>query len=405
MGKMALIFTIIWTHINKMARNDNDNKTPWGGNNQTPPELEEVIKEFRNKFDGFFNSKKSSATNSSKMPSSGGFKYILILVLLVWLLSGIYIIDPAERGVVLRFGAFQEETSQGPHWHIPYPIETLNRVNVEQIRTAEIGYRNVVSDNRRFGSSVSSESLMLTKDENMIEAKFAVQYKINNVQAYLFNVANPDATLRHVSESAIRQVVGQNTMDYILTEGRVNIADDIKEKSQNLLNKYKTGLLITTVNMQDAQPPEQVQSAFSDAVKAREDKQRLINEAQTYANDILPKSRGKAARMLEESKAYKSKVVSKSEGEASRFKQILTEYEKAPKVTKERLYRETMEGVFASTSKVVVDSKVNSMMYLPIDKLINARQANTQVITQESPTKQNNQGGNVRDIFRNRGGR
>ncbi|ABL02288.1 protease FtsH subunit HflK [Candidatus Ruthia magnifica str. Cm (Calyptogena magnifica)] len=383
-----------------MTWNDN-NKNPWSGSNQTPPELEKVIKDFKNKFDGLFNNKKLSSAGTSKIPSRGGFKYILILVLLVWLLSGIYIIDPAEKGVVLRFGAFQEETSQGPHWHIPYPIETLNRINVEQVRTAEIGYRNVVNNNRRFGGNVSSESLMLTKDENMIEAKFAIQYRINDVQAYLFNVANPDTTLRHVSESAIRQVVGQNTMDYILTEGRANIADNIKEKSQNLLDKYKTGLLITTVNMQDAQPPEQVQSAFSDAVKAREDKQRLINEAQTYANDILPKSRGKAARMLEESKAYKSEMISKSEGEASRFKQILAEYEKAPKVTRERLYRETMENVLASTSKVVVDSKANSMMYLPIDKLINARQINTQ----ESSTQHNNQGGNVREIFRNRGAR
>ncbi len=389
-----------------MAWNDNKNKNPWAGSNQTPPELEEVIKDFKNKFNGFFSNKKSSgAGGASKTLSSSGFKYIFILVLLVWLLSGIYIIDPAEKGVVLRFGAFQEETSQGPHWHIPYPIETLNRINVEQIRTVEIGYRNVINGNRRFGGNISSESLMLTKDENMIEAKFAIQYKINDVQAYLFNVVNPDTTLRHVAESAIRQVVGQNTMDYILTEGRVSIADDIKEKSQSLLNRYKTGLLITTVNMQDAQPPEEVQSAFSDAVKAREDKQRLINEAQTYANDILPKSRGKAARMLEESKAYKSKVVSKSEGEASRFKQILAEYEKAPKVTRERLYRETMENVLATTSKVVVDSKANSMMYLPIDKLINARQANTQVFAKESSTQQNNQGGNIRDIFRNRGGR
>ncbi len=405
MGKITPIFTIIWTHVNKMAWND-DNKNPWaGGSNQTPPELEEVIKDFKNKFYGFFNNKKSSGTGTSKMPASGGFKYIFILVLLVWLLSGIYIIDPAEKGVVLRFGAFQEETDQGPHWHIPYPIETLNRINVEQIRTAEIGYRNVVNGNRRFGGNVSSESLMLTKDENMIEAKFAVQYKIDDVQAYLFNVANPDTTLRHVSESAIRQIVGQNTMDYILTEGRMNIADDIKEKSKRLLDKYQTGLLITTVNMQDAQPPEQVQSAFSDAVKAREDKQRLINEAQTYANDILPKARGKAARVLEEAKAYKSAVISKSEGEASRFNQILAEYEKAPQVTRKRLYRETIENVLASTSKVVVDSKTNSMMYLPIDKLINARQANTQVITQGSSTQQSNQSGNVRDIFRNRGDR
>ncbi len=399
---MIEVFTI-WAQL--MAWNDNNNQNPWGGNGQTPPELDAVIKDFKNKFDNFFGGKKTTESSEGGTPSAGGFKYIFILALLVWALSGIYIIDPAEKGVVLRFGAFQEETSQGPHWHLPYPIETLNRINVEQIRTAEIGFRNVVNGNRRFGGNVSSESLMLTKDENMIDAKFAVQYKINDVQAYLFNVVNPDTTLRHVSESAIRQVVGQNSMDYILTEGRVNVADSVKEKSQKLLDLYKTGLVITTVNMQDAQPPEQVQAAFSDAVKAREDKQRLINEAQTYANDILPKARGKAARMLEESKAYKSEVVSKSEGEASRFEQILAEYEKAPEVTKERLYRETMENVFASTSKVVVDSKANSMMYLPIDKLINAKPANTQIVIQEAQGQSKDKGSNVRGVFRNRGDR
>jgi len=385
-----------------MAWNDNDKQNPWGGNGQTPPELDAVIKDFKNKFDNFFGGKKSSGSKEGgNIPSAGGFKYIFILALLVWGLSGIYIIDPAEKGVVLRFGAFQEETSQGPHWHLPFPIETLNRINVEQIRTAEIGYRNVVSGSRRFGGNVSSESLMLTKDENMIDAKFAVQYKINDVQAYLFNVANPDTTLRHVAESAIRQVVGKNTMDYILTEGRVDIADSIRQRSQELLDMYEIGLQITTVNMQDAQPPEQVQASFSDAVKAREDKQRLINEAQTYANDILPKSRGKAARMLEESKAYKSEVVSKSEGESSRFKQILTEYEKAPEVTRERLYRETMEVVLANTSKVVVDSKANSMMYLPIDKLISAQPSRTEVIIQEAQG-QSGQKGDVRKVFRSR---
>ena len=383
-----------------MAWNDNNNQNPWGGNGQTPPELDEVIKDFKNKFGGIFGGKPTSDSQKPITPPTGGFKYIFILALLVWLLSGIYIIDPAEKGVVLRFGAFQEETGQGPHWHLPYPIESLNRINVEQIRTAQIGYRDAISNRR--GGNVSSESLMLTKDENMIDAKFAVQYKINDVQAYLFNVANPDTTLRHVVESAIRQVVGKNTMDYVLTEGRVAIADDIKEKSQELLDVYQTGLQITTVNMQDAQPPEQVQASFSDAVKAREDKQRLINEAQTYANDILPKSRGKAARMLEEAKAYKSEVVSKSEGEAARFEQILTEYEKAPEVTKERLYRETMEGVLSNTSKVVVDSKANSMMYLPIDKLVDAKKTRTEVIIQEAQPGQSGQRSGVRNVFRNR---
>ena len=383
-----------------MAWNDNNNQNPWGNNGQTPPELDQVIIDFKKKFSGVFGGKPPSNSETPRLPSAGGLKYIFILALLVWTLSGIYIIDPAEKGVVLRFGAFQEETGQGPHWHLPYPIESLNRVNVEQIRTAQIGYRDAISNRR--GGNVSSESLMLTKDENMIDAKFAVQYKINDVQAYLFNVANPDTTLRHVVESAIRQVVGKNTMDYVLTDGRIAIADSIKERSQILLDLYQTGLIITTVNMQDAQPPEQVQASFSDAVKAREDKQRLINEAQTYANDILPKSRGKSARMLEEARAYKSEVISKSEGEASRFGQILTEYEKAPEVTRERLYRETMENVFANTSKVVVDSKANSMMYLPIDKLIDAKKARTEVIIQEVQSGQPNSSRGVRNVFRNR---
>ena len=386
-----------------MAWNDNNNnQNPWGGNNQTPPELDEVIKDFKNKFNGMFGSSKSSDSSSTPEAPKGSIKFIAIVGVLIWMLSGIYIIDPAEKGVVKRFGAFQEETGQGPHWHLPFPIETLSRVNVAQIRTAEIGYRNVAQGSRRFGGNVASESIMLTKDENMIDAKFAVQYKVDDAQAYLFNVASPDTTLRHVSESAIRQVVGQNTMDYILTDGRLDIADRILERSQELLHLYKTGLHITTVNMQDAQPPEQVQAAFSDAVKAREDKQRLINEAQTYSNDILPKSRGLAARILEESRAYKSKVVSKSEGESARFVQILREYEKAPVVTRERLYRETMEDVFASTSKVVVDSKANSMMYLPIDKLINAKQSNTQAATQGSQEQIENPN-NARNVFRNRG--
>ncbi len=379
-----------------------DNKqNPWGGNNQMPPELDDVIKDFKNKFDNIFGrtSPKSGMPISSK---TSGLKYLFILALLAWFLSGIYIIDPAEKGVVLRFGAFQEETSQGPHWHLPYPIESLNRVNVEQIRTVQIGYRDAARNRR--GGNVSSESIMLTKDENMIDAKFAVQYKINDVQSYLFNVANPDTTLRNAVESAIRQVVGKNSMDYILTEGRVAISDNVKDKSQELLDAYKVGLLITTVNMQDAQPPEQVQSAFSDAVKAREDKQRLINEAQTYANDILPKSRGKSVRMVEEARAYKSKVVSKSEGEAARFNQILSEYKKAPKVTKERLYRETMEEVLANTSKVVVDSKANSMMYLPMDKLLDNSRMSTKAVAEGVPPieKVKQRGGGFRNVFRNR---
>ena len=342
-----------------MAWNDN--------NNQTPPELDEVIKDFKNKFNSTFGGKSSGNSGASKA-AKGSFKYIFILAFIVWMATGIYIIDPAERGVVLRFGAFQTSTIQGPHWHIPYPVESVYKVNVEQVRSAEIGFRNAQNS---YSGGVSSESLMLTRDENMVDVKLAVQYKIANAQDYLFNVSNPELTLSHVVQSIIRQVVGDNTMDFVLTTGRDQVAQEVKMASQALINDYGLGIQITAVTMQDAQPPVQLKAAFDDVVKAREDEQRYINEARAYANDIVPKARGASQRLLAEAEAYKSEVVSKSEGEAYRFSQILTEYTKAPGVTKERLYRETLEDVLSNTNKVIVDSNSNSLMYLPIDQLIN----------------------------------
>ncbi len=380
-----------------MAWNDKDNQNPWGGNKQTPPELEEVIKDFKNKFNTRFGGGSSGKGGVSRA-ARGSFKYFAILAVLLWLLSGIYIIDPAERGVVLRFGAFQNSTSQGPHWHIPYPIETVYKVNVERIRATEIGFRNI--QNSSYSGAVSSESLMLTKDENMVDVKLAVQYKIADAQAYLFNVFNPELTLSHVVQSVIRQVVGDNSMDHVLTTGREQVAQEVKSHSQNLLNEYNTGLLITAVTMQDAQPPIQVKASFDDVVKAREDEQRYINEAKAYANDIVPKARGASQRIIAEAEAYKSQIVSKSEGEAYRFTKILTEYLKAPVVTKERLYRETLEEVLGSTSKVIVDSNSNSLMYLPIDQLINSarssRSSSGVTTFQDSPTSQSNDGSVLR---------
>jgi len=382
-----------------MAWNDKNNQNPWGGNNQTPPELEEVIKDFKNKFNTRFGGGGgSSGKGGLSKVAQGSLKYFVILAVLLWLLSGIYIVDPAERGVVLRFGAFQTSTSQGPHWHIPYPIETVYKVNVEQIRATEIGFRNI--QNSSYSGAVSSESLMLTKDENMVDVKLAVQFKIADAQAYLFNVLNPEMTLSHVVQSVIRQVVGDKTMDHVLTTGREQVAQEVKSASQALLNDYKTGLLITAVTMQDAQPPIQVKASFDDVVKAREDEQRYINEAKAYANDIVPKARGASQRLIAEAEAYKSQVVSKSEGEAYRFTQILTEYLKAPVVTKERLYRETLEEVLGSTSKVIVDSNSNSLMYLPIDQLINSsrssRSSSSVSTFQDSPTSQSNDGSVLR---------
>ena len=372
----------------EMAWNDN--------NNQTPPELDEVIKDFKNKFNSTFGGKSSGNTGASKA-AKGSFKYLVILALIVWLLTGIYIVDPAERGVVLRFGAFQESTTQGPHWHIPYPVESVYKINVEQIRSAEIGFRNVQNS---YSGGVSSESLMLTKDENMVDVKLAVQYKVADAQAFLFNVFQPELTLSHVVQSVIRQVVGDNTMDHVLTTGREQVALEVKSASQALLNEYNTGLMITAVTMQDAQPPVQLKPAFDDVVKAREDEQRYINEARAYANDIVPKARGASQRLIAEAEAYKSEVVSKSEGEAYRFTQILTEYIKAPDVTKERLYRETLEDVLGDTNKVIVDSNSNSLMYLPIDQLINSnrvsRPASNTSTYNQTPSGQSSDGSVLR---------
>ncbi len=380
-----------------MAWNDENNKNPWGGNNQTPPELEEVIKDFKNKFNSRFGGGSSGKGGVSKA-ARGSFKYFVILAVLLWLLSGIYIVDPAEKGVVLRFGAYQNTTSQGPHWRIPYPFESVYKVNVEQIRATEIGFRNI--QNSSYSGAVSSESLMLTKDENMVDVKLAVQYKIADAKAYLFNVFNPELTLSHVVQSVIRQVVGDNTMDHVLTTGREQVAQEVKTASQGLLNEYNTGLIITAVTMQDAQPPIQVKAAFDDVVKAREDEQRYINEAKAYANDIVPKARGASQRLIAEAEAYKSQVVSKSEGEAYRFNQILEEYLKAPVVTKERLYRETLEEVLGSTSKVIVDSNSDSLMYLPIDQLINSSRSSSSSSStktfKDTPTSQNNDGSVLR---------
>ena len=372
-----------------MSQKQNGAEMAWNdNNNQTPPELDEVIKDFKNKFNSTFGGGSSGKSGASKA-AKGSFKYILILAVLVWLLSGIYIVDPAERGVVLRFGAFQTSTTQGPHWHIPYPIESVYKVNVEQVRATEIGFRNSPNS---YSGGVSSESLMLTKDENMVDVNLAVQYKIVDAKAFLFNVYQPELTLSHVVQSVIRQVVGDNTMDHVLTTGRDQISQEVKSAAQALLNDYGVGLMITAVTMQDAQPPIQVKASFDDVVKAREDEQRYINEARAYANDIVPKARGASQRIMAEAEAYKSQVVSKSEGEAYRFTQILTEYLKAPEVTRERLYRETLEDVLSSTNKVIVDSSSNSLMYLPIDQLINAnrtsKSSSTSTIYQQTPSGQ-----------------
>ncbi|GAB4256602.1 MAG: FtsH protease activity modulator HflK [Methylomicrobium sp.] len=312
--------------------------------------------------------------------------YTLSALAIAWLASGVYIVDQGNRGVETRFGAYLATTMPGPHWHLPYPIEDVAVVNVEKQRFIEVGYQ---SDGRQLGAGpVLPESLMLTKDENIISVRLAIQYQINDAKDYLFSIKNPEVTLKQVTESIERGVIGKNDMDFILTEGRSQIASAIKDQVQQAMDEYQSGLRIASVNLQDAQPPEEVQNAFEDAIRAREDKQRLINEAEAYANEVIPKARGAAARLIQEAEAYEAQVVAKASGDTQRFEQLLTEYEKAPKITRKRLYLEAKENLFSHTNKVLVDvENGNSMFYLPVDQMQrNAEQAHTaQPATDKAP--------------------
>ncbi len=378
----------------------NGSKDPWGNKGRKqdgPPDLDEVFKKLNEKVTSLFGGKGGKSSGGSAQGGAKGFGFIAAVVLVLWGFSGIYIVDEGREGVVLRFGGFDRITSPGPHWY-PRFIETVEIVDVERVRSVNIG-------------GTTHESLMLTKDENIVDIQFAVQYKVSNAKDYIFNVRDPDTTLRQVTETAMREIVGKNGMDFVIKDGRVQVANETKDLMQKILNVYKTGLVVTNLNMQNAQPPEQVQHAFNDAIKAREDKERLVNEAEAYSNDILPRARGKAARMGQEAAAYRDEIIAKANGETNRFIKILTEYKKAPTVTRERLYLETMESVLGSSNKVMIDvKKGNNLMYLPLDRL-GSRQGSglsaqdLEDMKQSLPDSTNNNSSRSRDLLRDRGGR
>lgn len=296
--------------------------------------------------------------------------YMVAGLLSIWLISGIYIVPEGERGVVSRFNAYQETVLPGPHWHWPAPIEKVNYVNVERQRFLELGYRS------RGGRMmpVPEEALMLTKDENIVDLRLALQYSIKDADDYLYNAQEPEAILKQITESVTRGVIGNQKMDFVLTEGRSEIVAKIEEEVQKTMDAYRAGIQIASVNLQDAQPPEEVQQAFEDAIKAREDKERLVNEAQAYANEIIPQARGAAARMVAEAEGYQKATIAKAEGEADHFRQILTTYRKNPEVTRRRLAIEAMEEVLEKTDSVVVDLEGNgNVVYLPLDKIRGAQ--------------------------------
>jgi membrane protease subunit HflK len=350
--------------------NDND---PWGGRRKSqggPPDLDEVVRKLQQKLGGLFGGKggKGGASGGDGGPRSSlpGIIGLIAVILVIWIaLDSVYIIQPAQRGVVLRFGKYVDTLQPGPSIRLPRPIEQVMRVDMDHIRTVEVGYQE-----GRAQSTVASEASMLTQDENIVDLKLAVQYKVKSPADYLFNDRDPDVTIRDATESAIREVVGKSKMDFLLEQGRSEVAARTKDQLQIILDRYNNGLLVTSVNLVDAQPPEQVQEAFFDAIRAREDKERLINEAEAYSNEVIPKARGGAARIIEDANAYKAKMIDTAQGDASRFSQILKAYQRAPAVTRERLYLESLEQVLSNSSKVLVDvEKGSNLLYLPLDKL------------------------------------
>tara|TARA_Y100000590_G_scaffold43772_1_gene46568 strand:+ start:145 stop:1278 length:1134 start_codon:yes stop_codon:yes gene_type:complete len=334
---------------NEESDNKQD-KDPWGKNgNQGPPDLDEIVKKMQKGIGGIFGNKPTKKGDTPVFPF-----LIAIILLVAWLIFDMtYLIDQQQKGVVLRFGKHVSTLDPGLNIRLPRPIEVVKKVNVGQVR------------------SITHKASMLTQDENIVDVEVAVQWRIGSATDFLFNVFDPFPTLRQVTESAVREVIGKSELDFVLTEGRSEIAQKIQILIQNVLDDYESGIYISSVEMQPAKPPEEVKAAFDDAIKAREDEQRLVNEAEAYRNDIIPKARGSAARLREESNGYKARVIAKAEGEASRFEQLLTEYKRAPRVTRERLYLDAIESVFSNTNKVLIDNdNGNSLMYLPIDRLI-----------------------------------
>ena len=348
------------------------NDPQWGkrGNNG-PPDLDEIWRNVNRRINELFGRRGTptggddGGSRRPRLVPVGGAGLLLALVLLVWLASGFYIVDEGRRGVVTRFGKYTETTLPGPRWHLPYPVETAELVDFSQVKTIEVGYRNTPKNKNE------RESLSLTDDENIIDIQFAVQYNLKSAEHYLFSVRRTDQIVAFVAETAMREVVGKAKMDFALYEGREQIAKSAERLMQDMLDRYGTGVYVQKVTLQNVQPPDKVQAAFDDAVKAGQDRERFRNEGQAYANDVVPRARGNAARLIEEANGYQAEVVQRAEGDASRFRQVLVEYSKAPAVTRERLYLDMVQTVLGNTSKVLVDQKAgNSLLYLPLDRLI-----------------------------------
>jgi len=360
-----------------MSQND----PQWGGgrNNDGPPDLDQIVRNLTSRFNRFFGGGNSEPQNNGDRPgipsgsprfAPAGAAVIIAALVVLWGASGFFVVDEREDAVITRFGRYTHTVeNSGLHWRLPWPIERHEIVNVTEIRSLEVG--------GRVSGTSSDESTMLTGDQNIIEVQLEVQYNLKSAYDFTFNNRAMDRDARDIvkqaAETAIREVVGRNEVDYVLNEGRGKVAEDTRDLIQDLLDRYGLGVSISRVNISDVQPPDQVQAAFADAVKARQDRARLINEGRAYANDVIPKASGTSARLLQEAEGYRQRVISQSEGDASRFRQIYAEYIKAPQVTRDRMYLDAMQQIYQNTTKVLVDQKSgNNLLYLPFDKLIQA---------------------------------
>lgn len=349
--------------------------------NSGPPDLEELWRDANRRLSTLFGKRTEGQTGnrsggSTEPPTpispkafGSGIGIVVGILLIVWLGSGFYIVDASQRGVVLQFGRYRETTPPGLQWRLPYPIQSHEIVSLTDVRTIEVGYRG--SERNKY----LKEALMLTDDENIVNIQFAVQYVLKDPESYIFynryDQSDASDTVRGVAEAAIREIVGKSKMDFVLYEGREQIAANAATLIQSILDRYRTGIQVSKVTMQNAQPPEQVQAAFDDAVKAGQDRERQKNEGQAYANDVIPRARGTASRLIEEATGYRTRIVNVASGEADRFKLLLKEYDKAPEVTRSRMYIDTLQQIMSSTNKVMIDAKGNgNLLYLPLDKLM-----------------------------------
>ncbi len=382
MRSISKIFNLNDPGWGRGGRNDggrNDDDTSRRPQNDGPPDLDEVWKDFNNRLGSLFGGKRGGGGPRSPRSNGGGsvpslpsgspklLGVLALIAILIWGLSGFMIVQEGQVAVVTRFGKYTKTMPPGLQWRIPYPIEDHQMVNIAQLRTFEVGYRGTARN------KVLPESLMLTTDENIVDVQYVVQYRLNPDGApdYLFRTSMPDESVRQAAETAMREIVGRKTMDFVLYEGRTEVATEVHNLAQSILDRYQTGIQISTVAIQNVQPPEQVQAAFDDAVKAGQDRERQINEGNAYANQVLPQAEGQVARMLQDAEGYRAKVVGDAEGDTARFTSIEAEFAKAPDITRQRMYLATMEEILESSAKVMLDADSSTnMLYLPLDKIL-----------------------------------